>query len=209
MSEKDRHAVIETKLSRHETYEVGFKRMSVGNILLSLALISVTVMAIAGWSRKIETRYFALAENGTIMPIIPISEPHYNNGQVTNFAVEAITKALTMNFATWKQDMMEASDYFEQPLGFENFVEAMTSSGMLDLIRNRRVISTVVANGATIVNSGQDRGVYTWIVQVPITITYQTTSEITTENRVAEVRVKRLSTWQTPRGMGISAWHVN
>lgn len=209
MSEKDRHAVIETKLSRHETYEVGFKRMSVGNILLSLALISVTVMAIAGWSRKVETRYFALAENGTIMPIIPISEPHYNNGQVTNFAVEAITKALTMNFATWKQDMMEASDYFEQPLGFENFVEAMTSSGMLDLIRNRRVISTVVANGATIVNSGQDRGVYTWIVQVPITITYQTTSEITTENRVAEVRVKRLSTWQTPRGMGISAWHVN
>lgn len=209
MSEKDRHAVIETKLSRHETYELGFKRMSAGNVLLSLALIVVTGMAWAGWSRKMETRYFALAENGTIMPIIPISEPHYNNGQVTNFAVEAITKALTMNFATWKQDMMEASDYFEQPHGFENFVEAMTSSGMLDLIRNRRVISTVVANGATIVNSGQDNGVYTWIVQVPITITYQTTSEITTENRVAEVRVKRLSTWQTPRGMGISAWHVN
>ena len=209
MSEKDRHGVVEAALARRETYELGFKRQSVANLMLTTALVVMTGLTWAGWSRQIETRYFALAENGTIMPIIPISEPHYSNGQVTNFAVEAITKALTMNFATWKQDMMEASDYFEQPQGFENFVEVMTSSGMLDLIRNRRVISTVVANGGMIVQAGLDNGVYTWVVQVPITITYQSNTQTSSENRVAEVRIKRLSTWQTPRGMGISAWHVN
>lgn len=209
MSGKNRHGVVETALAKRETFELGFKRSTVLNIMLCVALILMTLLAYAGWNRHIESRYFALAENGTIMPIIPISEPHYSNGQVTNFAVEAVTKALTMNFAHWRQDMMESSDYFEHPQGWDNFVETMTTSGMLDFIRNRRVVSTAVANGASIVNHGTDKGIYTWVVQIPLTVTYESSSERMTETRMAEVRIKRLSTWQSPRGMGISATHVN
>lgn len=204
MTAKNRHGAVEAALARRETYETGFKRLSIANLALCLAVILTSGLAWSGWNRTIETRYFALAENGNITPVIPISEPHFNNGQVTNFAVEAITRAMTMSFVTWRQDLSEASEYFERPGGWNNFLEALEGSGTLDLIRNRRLISSVVANGATVIQAGVKDGVYTWVVQVPITVNYQSSSESSSETRLAELEIHRLSNWETPRGMGIS-----
>lgn len=205
MSMKNRFGGTETALARHETYQTGFKRMAIAAIVASSA--AVTAIGAAWWAftQKPEPRYFIAREDGGIIPLTPVTQPYLNDGQVTNFAVEAITRSLTFNFVNWRQDLAEASEYFERPNGWNNFLQAIEGSGMLDFVRNRRLISSVVANGAVIVKSGPDAtGRFSWIVQVPITITYQSSSEQSTEDRMAEVQISRLPTWQTSRGVGIT-----
>ncbi|MEP4209471.1 DotI/IcmL/TraM family protein, partial [Marinobacter alexandrii] len=124
--------------------------------------------------------------------------------QVSNFAVEAITRAQTMSFANYRDDLAEASQYFTRPDGWNNYLAALKSSGTMELIEKRRIVSTAVANGATIVRSGVDSsGYYTWLVQVPMTITHQTSSETSKSNILAEILISRMPTWQMPRGIGI------
>lgn len=204
MSAKKRYGSMETKLARHETYQTGFRRIGIASILMAVA----TTMSVgAAWwsiSKIPEPRYFMAREDGGIIPLVAVSQPYLSDGEITNFAVEAVTKSLTMNFATWKSDLAGASDFYQRPDGWNNFLKAIETSGTLDFILNRRLISSVVANGAVVVRSGARDGVYSWVVQVPITITYQTSSETSTVNQLAEVEISRLPTWQTARGVGIT-----
>lgn len=202
---KNRYGASETALLRHETYQRGFKRMTVAAIVM--AATSFMSVGAAWWAMTLqpEPRYFVAREDGGIIPLIPVDQPYLSDGAVTNFAVEAITDALTLNFVTWRADLASASEYFERPGGWNNFLEAIEGSGVLDFVRNRRLISSVVANGATIVRSGPGQdGRYSWVVQVPITITYQSSSQSSTDNRLAEIEITRLPTWQTSRGVGIT-----
>ena len=205
MSLKNRFGAAQTALARHETYQAGFNRMALATILMgAVSLVSISA---AWWalSSKPEPRYFIAREDGGIIPIVPVDVPYLTDGQVTNFAVEAITRSMTISFVNWRQDLASASEFFERPNGWNNFLEAMEGSGMLEFIRNRRLISSVVANGAVIVKSGPDAsGRYAWVVQVPLKITYQSSSETTTEDRMAEIEISRLPTWQSARGVGIT-----
>ena len=202
---KNAFGASKTALLRHETYQIGFKRMAIAAAVASAASLLSVSMAWWAVSTKPAPQYFIAMENGGIIPIVPTDQPYLNDGQVTNFAVEAITRALTFSFANWRQDLAASSQYFERPNGWNNFLEAIEGSGMLEFVRNRRLISSVVANGAVIVKTGPDAsGRYSWVVQVPLTITYQSSSEQSTENRMAEIQISRLPTWQTSRGVGIT-----
>lgn len=205
MSMKNRYGASETALSRHETYRNGFQRMT----LATAAMAAATIVAVASswwaFSKVPEPRYFVAREDGGIIPLVAVDKPYLTDGAVTNYAVEAITRALTLNFVTWRQDLAEASEYFDRPDGWNNFLEAIEGSGVLDFVRNRRLISSVVANGAVIISAGPNAdGAYAWVVQVPLTITYQSSSESNTENRLAEIEITRLPTWKTSRGVGIT-----
>ena len=64
-----------------------------------------------------QPRYFAAREDGGGIPLVAVSQPFLTGVQITNFAVEAITAAMTMDFANWRGDLSEASGYFEKPGG--------------------------------------------------------------------------------------------
>ncbi len=199
-----RYGGIETALSRHETWRKGFNRIVI--ILGVLAVAAVLAVAMAFWAvtSKPEPRYFAAREDGGILPIVAVKEPFLTDNQVNNFATEAITRAMTMNFANWRQDLNDASTYFTRPEGWDAFLLSINSSGTMDYLVTKRLISTAVANGAVITKRGpNERGVYAWIVQVPLTITYQSSSDTQTENLLAEMEIVRVPTWEMSRGVGV------
>lgn len=204
MSAKKRYGATETALNRHETFRDGFRRMGMACIVMAAACCVTAGMAWWAASSKPAPKYFLAREDGGIIPLVAVDQPYLSDGQVTNFAVEAITKSMTLNFVTWRQDLSESSEYFERPDGWNNFLQVMEESDTLNFIRNRRLISSVVANGAAIINRGTINGRYNWVVQVPITVTYQSSSEKNTANHIAEIQIARLPTWQTSRGVGIT-----
>jgi len=159
------------------------------------------------WSilAKPEPVYFAAREDGGILPLVPVSTPFLSDGSVTNFAVEAVTRALTLDFANWRDDLTGAARYFEQPDGWNGFLDAIEQSDMLSYLRDHRLVSTVVANGAAIIESGlDDRKRYSWRVQIPLSMTYESASEISRERLLAEIVVSRLPTWESPEGVGVT-----
>lgn len=196
---------MEQAVLRHETYARSNKRLTYAVMVLSAACVISVAIAFTVTMSKPEPRYFATRTDGQLLPLIAVSTPFLTDGQITSFAVEAVTKSLTIDFANWRQDLTEAAIYFERSGGWEAFLDAIQSSGMLSYVRERRLVSTVVANGATIVRSGLDeQRRYSWVVQVPLTITYESATEISRDTLLAELEVARLPTWEAPSAVGIS-----
>ena len=176
MAIKDRSGAVESPLARYETYQKAYRVSAIGNVIMAVATTASIAMAWGAYSSQPEPRYFATREDGGIIPLVAVSSPFLNNGQVTNFAVEAVTRALTMDFKNWREDLAQASEYFQRPEGWNNFLTAIDKSGTLDFVRNKRLISNAVANGATIVDDGVDAlGRYSWTVQIPLKVTTQKT----------------------------------
>ena len=200
-----RYGGVETALSRHETWKKGFNRIVIiMGIMVVVTMISVS-MAFVAMSSKPEPKYFAAREDGGILPIVAVSEPFLTDNQVTNFATEAITRAMTINFATWRQDLSDATSYFTKPDGWDGFLLSINESGTMEYIVEKRLIATAVANGAVIRERGpNENGVFSWIVQVPITVTYQSASESQVENMLAEMEIVRVPTWEMSRGVGVN-----
>lgn len=199
-----RYGHVETVLSRHETWKKGFHRLlAILGVAIIAVLISV-VMSFWALSKKPEPVYFAAREDGGILPIVAVREPFLTDNQVINFTTEAITRAMTLNFANWRQDLADATSYFTRPEGWDAYVRSINESGMMDYIVTRRLIASTVANGAVITQRGaNERGVYSWILQVPLTVTYQSSSDTQTENLLAEIEVVRVPTWEMSRGVGV------
>lgn len=200
----NRYGGVETALSRHETWKKGFNRIVIILGILTVAVVLAVGMAFWAVSSKPEPRYFAAREDGGILPIVAVKEPFLTDNQITNFATESITRAMTLNFANWRQDLSDASTYFTRPEGWDAYVQSINDSGLMDYIVSRRLIATAVANQAVITQRGaNDRGVYGWVVQVPMTVTYQSSSDTQTENYIVEMEIVRVPTWEMSRGVGV------
>jgi len=176
-------------------------------VALGLALSTTVLAATTAWlvfSRP-EPRYFATTSDGQLLPLVPLDRPHQSAAEVSNFAVKAVTTSLTYDFANYRADFNNALQYFTKPTGWNQFVEAVQKSQMLDLVQSRRLNTTAVANNAVIVREGiNDRGVYEWIVQIPLRVTYQSASEVTGQNFMITVNIERLQTYESPYAMAIS-----
>lgn len=190
---------------RYETWMRSLNLMT--KVVIAMTVVTVISVITAIWTlnSKPEPRYFATQENGGILPLIPLSNPYLSDGEVINFAVEAITRSLTMDFANWRSDLSGAKKYFDHPQGWNSFLDAVNNSGMLDYIRENRLVSTAVANGAVIVRTGEnDNDQFVWTVHIPLIITYESASELSRDNLLAEVELSRLPTWKIPQAVGIS-----
>jgi intracellular multiplication protein IcmL len=205
LSDNEHIAAAESILRSARTFEISYKVMA--RVALGLALSTTLLAATTAWlafSRP-EPRYFATTSDGQLLPLVPLDRPHQSAAEVSNFAVKAVTTSLTYDFANYRADFNNALQYFTKPAGWNQFVEAVQKSQMLDLVQSRRLNTTAVANNAVIVREGiNDRGVYEWIVQIPLRVTYQSASEVTGQNFMITVNIERLQTYESPYAMAIS-----
>jgi intracellular multiplication protein IcmL len=205
LSDNEHIAAAESILRSARTFEFSYKVMA--RVALGLALSTTVLAATTAWlafSRP-EPRYFATTSDGQLLPPVPLDKPHQSAAEVSNFAVKAVTTSLTYDFANYRADFNNALQYFTKPTGWNQFVEAVQKSQMLDLVQSRRLNTTAVANNAVIVREGiNDRGVYEWIVQIPLRVTYQSASEVTGQNFMITVNIERLQTYESPYAMAIS-----
>lgn len=199
-----RYGTIETVRSRHETWKTGFLRTQKINFVLSLTCLFMLVVMIAALNTQPETKYFAAREDGGILPIVPVNQPFMNDSQINNFAVEALTRSFTISFQNYRTDMDEAAKYFIRPDGWSTFKKSIEDSGMINEIIAKKLTSSAVANGAQIINQGiSPSGRYGWLVQIPLTITYQSASERKADNWIADMEILRVPNQEMSRGVGV------
>ena len=174
---------------------------------ITMAAVGVAIVSVclAFWAllRTPEPVYFATRTDGALVAIIPLDQPHISDNQVLNFATDVITGALTLDFANYRQELATRRDQFTEA-GFNAFVNALESSGNLDLLRNRRMASTAVANSAFIIDKGRSGNGYLWRVEVQVAVTYESSSERQHQQLVGLLDVVRIPTWQNEWGVAVS-----
>ena len=153
-------------------------------------------------------RYFATSINGRITPLYPLSEPNQSDSAVLQWANQAAIAAFTYNFVNYRDELQASSGFFTAD-GWDQFLTALQQSNNLDAVKAKKLIVSAVATRAPIIlQKGVLNGSYSWRVQMPILVTYQSASEFTQQNNVVTLLITRVSTLNSPRGIGIAQFVV-
>lgn len=151
-------------------------------------------------------QYFATTINGRITPLIPLDQPNMPPSTLLQWANSAAIAAYTYNFVNYRQELQSASEFFT-PDGWNQFINALNSSNNLKSVIDKKLVVSAVATGAPIVlDQGVLNGTYTWTIQMPMLVTYQSASQVARQNVIVKMVVQRISTLNSARGIGISSF---
>lgn len=191
-----------------------FYRDNYRKVVAALLLSFFIVLTLAGALFYIVThppapRYFATSNDGRLVPLIPFDRPNLTNSTVLEWANTAATAAYSYNFVNYRQALQQAADYFT-PEGRQMFFNAVKSSNNLQAVIAKKLIVSAVATGVPVVlEQGVMLGRYTWKVQIPMLITFQSASQFSQQSVTVTMLIVRVSPLTSPRGIGIAQFIVS
>lgn len=199
---------VEVVRLRNEFYRDSYRKV-VGALLLCILTILMLIGALTYIvSNPPMPRYFATTTEGRIMPLVPLDRPNLSTAALLQWANTAAIAVYTFNFVNYRQALQAAAEYFT-PEGWQGFMSALQSSNNLNAVLEKKLIVSAVATGAPVVlEQGLILGTYTWRVQMPLLITYQSASQFSQQAVTVTMLITRVSTLDSPLGIGIAQFIV-
>jgi intracellular multiplication protein IcmL len=203
MADQQEDALVTVHL-RRDFYRDSYRKV------VSLLIFSVLIVLILSGglfyvvTHPPKPQYFATTVNGRIMPLVPLQEPNLSTSALLQWANTAAIAAYTYNFVDYRAALQRASEYFT-PEGWSAFMTALKNSNDLNALISKKLIVSAVATGAPVVLArGLLEGRYAWRIQMPMLVTYQSASEFSQQTLLITMLVIRVSTFDSPRGIGIN-----
>ncbi len=171
---------------------------------LSLALmVSLAVIALLLLNQP-KPRYFAATPDLRLAPLVPLDQPLLTQSGLLTWVSDTITGAMSLNFLEWREKLEAVRPNFDDDT-FKSFLSSLESSGILNMIQEKRLSASSVATGApVIIASGLVSGKATWRIEFPLIVSYESSQGVeSTQRLIATVLVCRASTATTPRGVVI------
>lgn len=171
---------------------------------IAIALIVSVLCNVYLGIRPVEYRYFTTDPSGGIRPIQALDRPIQSSEFVLNWTTAAVTKAYSMNFANYAQQLKDVEPSFNEA-GWKGFQDALQTSGYLEnMISNQYATSSVPKSAPIIAAQGILNGVFAWRVQIPIIVTYKSASVSQTQELNVEAVIVRRPETENPSGLGIA-----
>lgn len=191
-------------VTRNLFYKDGLHRVFLA-LIISVALnVASLLSAFYVYTHPPAPVYFATSVNGRVMPLIPLNEPNSSDAVVLQWANLATIAAYSYNFVNYRTELQAASEFFTAE-GWSTFLDALQESNNLKAVISKKLVVTAVATRAPVIlQKGVLSGRYSWRIQVPILVTYQSASEFSQQNLVVTMLVTRISTLNNPKGIGIA-----
>lgn len=165
---------------------------------ISLAVIALLIL------NQPTPKFFAATPDLRIAPLIPLNQPVLTQQGLLSWASETITGSLSLNFLEWREKLESTRQNFDDE-AFKSYLASLQSSGILDMIRDKRLSASAITTRApVIIASGLVGGKATWRIEFPLIVSYESSQGVeTTQRLLATVLVCRASTVKTPRGVAI------
>ncbi|QRN03148.1 type IV secretion protein DotI [Legionella sp. MW5194] len=194
---------------RNEYYRKGHRKV-MGILLVSLG-INLLLAFLLIWivNNPPAPRYFPTSLNGRVMPLFPLNQPNQSDDAMLAWAGQAAVAAFSYNFVNYREELQASSGFFTAD-GWRLFLQALEESNNLDAVQAKKlIVSAAAISPPTILRKGLVNDRFTWRVQIPILVTYQSVTEYTQQANMVSMLVTRVSTLNSPRGIGISQFVVS
>lgn len=204
---------LELVVLRNNFYRDHYRQLMI--ICLGLISLSVCLLFWGFYERthKPLPQYFATTYDGKLLPVIPLSQPSLTDNALLQWATEAAVSAYTFNFVNYRKALQDIRVYFTKN-GYQNFIKALKDSNNLDAVQNKKLVVSAVPTGAPVIlkkgvyNDSSGSSIYSWTVQLPMELEYKSTSEQFRQNIVLIMLITRLSTLESPAGVGITSFVI-
>ena len=185
-------------------YRAQFHRAMKLALALTVALCASLGVAAILLLNQPKPRYFAATPDLRLAPMIPLDQPLLTQEGLLTWVSDTIAGAMSLNFLEWRKKLESIRPHFEDE-AFKSFLASLQSSGILDMIRDKRLSASAVATRApVIIASGLVGGKATWRIEFPLIVSYESSQGVeNTQKLLATVLVCRASTARTPRGVVI------
>lgn len=195
---------IEKLINRNQYYKDGLHQMF--TILLVSVLLNFTGLYILYYiyTHPPAPVYFPTSINGRISPLVPLDQPNKTEAEIKEWANTAIIASYTYNYVSYRTDLQAASEFFT-PDGWTTFLNALKSSNNLQaIVANKFVVTGQAVQAPVILQKGVfASGRYSWRVQMPVVVTYQSSTLYSQSNYLVTMLIERVSTLNSVSGIGI------
>lgn len=196
-------------LARLQFYKKYFGRALVA-LIVALVVIGVLIAAfVVVKNQKVEREYFAVDGQGRLTKIVGLGQPFVSDSRLLTWAQQCVTDANTYDFVNFQKQFQQNSRCFTKD-GWDQFMTAVERAGSLETVKTQRLVAQGIAAGASVVlRKGLRRGVYTWEIEQPVTVTYQggqAGRTSITQKILVTLTISRIPTYESEEGVGIAQY---
>lgn len=191
---------------RNQFYRDNYRRMVL--VVLMLTLVNVLLgLALSYYiTHRDEPNFFATTPSGDIVRLVPLRQPLVSRTALLSWAEESVTATFTYDFVNYQGQLQELRDRFTA-VGWQNFIHALGSSDFFNTVKAKQLSVSAIPSGPAVINQeGYIRDIYTWKIQVPMQVSFESASERKVDRVIVELLVKRVSTLQNQKGLGIEQY---
>ena len=194
---------VELVRLRNNFYRDNYRRL-VGCVLLLLVIVILLVGIIFYQIiNRPAPKYFAATVDGRIMQLFPLSEPMLSPAELLQWSHRAAISAYTYNFVNYRSAMQQLQNKFT-PDGWRYYENALRTARTLEMVIAKKLVVSAVATGTPVIlDQAVVNGRYSWKVQIPLLVTYQSPNEQTQQPMVVTMIVSRVPTVDMPKGIAI------
>lgn len=146
--------------------------------------------------------FTALQANGEKKQLQSYTDPNLLPDTILRWASKAATAAYTFDFVNYDRQISEARPYFTEA-GWQDYLTSVKSL-ITTIVQNQLFVTGVVSGTPVISNEGPlPKKGYSWRVQIPFLVTYQTGNSQTKRNFHVVITIVRVPTNVNPQGIGI------
>ena len=198
---------LEAVITRNSFYRDGYRFWMKLAFTQGIALVLVLVaLAVTIAVSRPQDRFFATTADGRLIRMLPLDEPNMNDAALISWAARAASDVMTFGFHDYQRRLQESSSYFTRR-GWQTFSEALEKARLMETVEKaQQVVTAVPQKAPTIVQQGLTNGIYRWVVQVPLVVTYQSGAAQQSDNLNVQLVIVRVSTLDSPSGVGIQQW---
>lgn len=198
---------LETVVTRNLFYRDGYRNIVRIAIFQALAIVAlIAALAITVAVSRPQDRFFATTADGRLIRMVPLNEPNMNDAAIVSWAARAASDVMTFGFHDYQRRLQESSLYFTRR-GWQSFTEALDRSRIMEGVqKSQQVVTAAPKSAPVIVQQGLVDGIYRWVVQLPLIVTYQSGTAQQSDNLNVQLVIVRVSTLDSPSGVGIQQW---
>jgi Macrophage killing protein with similarity to conjugation protein. len=193
-------------VERREFYRDMYSKMwKIAAVGVASMVVSIG-MSVYVFNKKESSVYFATNEGGSLIKLIPLSEPNVRDSTVANWLTRALVDTFDFNYSNIKFRLNDAALKWFTSDGAAELIKAMNQNGNFDVVVDRRMIVSLETEHTPLVvkKGAPDGNLFMWKLQVPAKITYRTEAKEYSNNVIFTVTVSRRSLLEDPSGLGIS-----
>jgi intracellular multiplication protein IcmL len=201
------NAPLMSVVVRNEFYRDGFRnmmRIAIAEAVIIVVLI-VTFIAYMN-STKPQNFYFATTADGRIMQLVPLDRANMGTSALMSWVSQSATEIMTFGFHDYQRRMQQSSRHFTRQ-GWESFTAALQKSRIMESVEaSQQVVTAQPRSAPVLVQEGVFNGKYRWVVDLPLTVTYQSGSASRADNLMIRLVIDRVPSLESPNGVGIEQW---
>ncbi|ELD2083765.1 DotI/IcmL/TraM family protein [Enterobacter hormaechei] len=177
---------------------------------LKLNVIQAIAIVVLFWAYLNVPQHYFATENGRITHAYPTDKPVWSESEVRQFGADTISKAFTLDFVHYRDQMTAVSPDFSEE-GFSGYNQALsTGSNILALVKDKRMNLTNTVEPGVIARRGVIGDRYTWEFQYPVTMRLQGQNSSSPPLRyIFTLRIQQADVRLKPRGLEVTQTITN